>query len=291
MGETAATGRWGGWAFALLCLLSGSRWIAADVWPASGSTLRSGALACMLVAAVCAAWAWRRGGVKSEARRGGLLALVGAGVVAAPAVGAALRGAAGEPFQRAAALCFVPVVMTVMGWRRAGERAPLWPGLTAIAGAMLLFPLSLGLGLPGLAGLMVPVVAVAAACDAIDGMLSGGSAWWGCVWMAVGGAVGLAAVDGFRSAVSVERSAPVTWQGVGLDVVVVGLVLTAVFGLGGRRYAARFVLVPVVTIVEGMVVFRPDRVGRTVVGLLCLVIAAVGIWRREPAVEGELVLR
>ena len=101
-------------AFVVLCVVASSRWILADQWEAMGSTLRTGAWACGLAAYVAAVVA------VAEKRRlprmwsvVGLLA-IGGGLLAAPELGAVLHGPASGALDRTIALCFVPVIVTVV---------------------------------------------------------------------------------------------------------------------------------------------------------------------------------
>ena len=80
------------WPFAVLCLLTASRWVLVEAVPEAGSTLRGAALGCVIAALGTAmAGPWRTG--EKLGWRGALLLLgAGAALLAAPALGVVLRG-------------------------------------------------------------------------------------------------------------------------------------------------------------------------------------------------------
>lgn len=280
---SARQGRYGRWiwlSLVLLCLLAGSRWLLADVWPATGSTLRSGALACAVVAALAFLLARRSAHPSVGPWRIFSAMMAGVGLLAAPALGAVLQGSAANPMLRSAALCFVPLLATVLSARRDETSAPLWPALTAIAGAMVLFPLSLSISLAGYAGLFFPALAVGLVCKHWQGLQTPDITWCEAGWLCAGGAVGLVALELLRLASSADDTQQLSLLAVGIDCVVTTSAVAVLLQLGGRRYAARYLLAPVVTVIEGIIIFRPPAPGRTLLGVALLLAASLGLLRK-----------
>jgi hypothetical protein len=281
--------RWLEWAaFGALCLLAGSRWVVADNFPELGSTLRSEAWACGLGAVVCGAAAGvRRSAWPGFGRLLGLM-VAGLGLLAMPVLGAALRGAAGEQFNRAIAMCFVPVVAVVLSgvWGE-GSSPELWPGLTGLAGALLVFPFVRPSSLWGYVGLIVPPLVVGAACAGVRRVVRDVAAEWSAAALLVGGALGLVMMEAGRAASSGLEAQEFSVGAVALDAVVLGLAVFVVLRMDGVKYASRYFVVPLVMVVEGVALFRGGVTLRIGVGMVLLGVGAVGLVRRRRAFEGE----
>jgi hypothetical protein len=276
------------WPLLLLCLLYGSRWILADVRPQSGSTIASEAVAAALLAAGFAVYAIRR---PARGSHSGLVqsACIGAALLAAPTLGAMLRGAAGDGFNRTVGLCFVPLFLAMArAWTgQATLRAGV--GLTAVAGALLLFPLTLPQSVAGYLGLLLPPLLVTAGLAL--GRAHAPQARHAWAFFA-GGALALGLMEAARRHGAVDASQPLSLEAILIDLALAALTLLALRRAGSRLYAARFLLTPVVTAVEGLLIFRPGMTLRVTTGMLLLAVAVVGLYRqRDEADEASLSLR
>ncbi len=277
------TVRWSLWiSFAVLCVVASSRWIVADQWPRMGSTLRSEAWACAIGAvAACAVAIARRRHARSPSDVLGLLA-IGGGLLAAPALGAALRGPAGEPLIRTVALCFVPVVVTLLSgiWSDSTDgRTTLWPGLAGLGGALLVLPLTLPSDVLGWVWLIAPPVAVSAACVACRRVVRRVAVEWSAGLLFAGGAVGLVLIEAGRVASSGVPAQGFSVWALALDALLTGLVVRVVLQMDGMRYAARYFAIPLFTIVETALILRSGVTLRLCAGMVLLAAGSVGLLR------------
>jgi hypothetical protein len=272
-------------AFGLLCLVAGSRWMVADQWPELGSTLRSEAFACGGLAVLAVAFAAVRRRARPGLRGGVWLALAGVGLLAMPAFGTVLRGAAGESLNRAVALCFVPVMVTVLrGIRSDGAAVSLWPGLAGLAGALLLFPLALPSSVWGYLGLLLPPLAVSVACAALPRLSREMSGAWAAAVLFLGGAAGPWAVEGARLAIPGSAGTISPWA-VALDGAEAALAVLAVLQVDEVRYASRYFAVPLLTVLEGAALLRSGLTVRFGFGLALLAVGSAALWRRRDTAE------
>jgi hypothetical protein len=272
-------------AFGLLCVVAGSRWIVADRWPELGSTLRSEACACGGLALLALTFAVVRRHARLRLRAGVWLSLAGIGLLAMPAFGSVLRGAAAESLNRTVALCFVPVMVTVlMGVWRDGSAASLWPGLAGLGGALLIFPLALPSSVWGYVGLLMPPLAVSAACAALPrGSRRIGGAWAAAALL-VGGTLGLWAIEGARMA-SGGSAGAISACAVGLDGLEAALTVLAVLQRNELRYASRYFAVPLVSVLEGVALLRSGITIRLAAGLFLLAAGTAAFWWRRDTPE------
>ncbi|MEO7030699.1 MAG: hypothetical protein ABI147_14985 [Acidobacteriaceae bacterium] len=265
--------------FGVLCVVASSRWIVADQWPRMGSTLRSEAWACAIgaVAACAVAIARRRQAPRLWDVLGTLA--VGGGLLAAPALGAALRGPAGEPLIRTVALCFVPVVVILLSGILTGQRTSLWPGLAGLGGALLVLPLTLPSDVLGWVWLIAPPVAVSVACVACRKVARLVAVEWSASLLFAGGAVGLVLIEAGRVASSGVSAQSFSLWGMALDALLTGLVVLVVLQMDGLRYAARYFAIPLLTIVETALIVRSGVTLRLCAGMVLLAAGAVGLLR------------
>jgi hypothetical protein len=273
----------GWWPFALLCGVAGGRWALNNAWPETTSTVGSQAIACGAVAAalIVEATLTRRKlpGIKPVL---GLL-LIGAGLLAAPALGEVLHGVASDAPDRIIALCMVPVIVAVLSGQ--GGTGNLWPGLAGLGGAMLVFPLALSSGVSGYVELLLPSVAIAAACVACRRTTQGVAAEWSAGLMFTGGALGLIALSAVRS--GSMRGAASIWA-VALDALVAGLVVLSVIRMEPLQYSARYFVVPLLFVVEDLFVSGLGL--REAMGVVLLAAASMGLLKRQVTDGGTSVL-
>ena len=265
------------WPFVLLCLLSASRWIAADQWPQTGSTLRSEAVACALAAGILLAF--RSRAQPSPPPRHLLWAgSFGLALLAVPSLSAALTGPASEPFNHAVAMCFIPLVAAMVAGIRSGTgMTGLGAPLAGIAGALFLFPLALPVDISGWAGLALPPLVIGIVCGlwtkAIPTHPRLAAAF------TAGGALGLCVIETTRTVMVRPTGTPFAAVAVALDLAAIACVVLTLQRLGTERYLTRYFWAPALTVVEGMLIFRPAFSIRIWTGLVLIVAAAILFWR------------
>ncbi len=298
MDKKTPTTRWQQvWPFALLCFMGASRWILADSFPASGSTLRSEAAGCFLAAVGVFVWTFtvqssvpRSTESSVELLRAGL---AGGALLAAPALGAALRGAAAQSYNRTAAMCFVPLVFQVCtGIRTGSGMSKLGAPLAGIAGALFLFPLALPVDVGGWVGLFLPPLAVGLACAFLLTPPQERPRGFPTAAFLGGGTCGLLAMDLLRRPLTPEPDLPLTISALGLDLILALLVVLCLRRLQATMYTTRTLWAPVVTVLEGMLIFRPEASLRVWTGVALICVAGVLLWREpRPSIESSMIPR
>jgi hypothetical protein len=262
--------RW--WPLAALLLAGPSRWLVADMRPVAGATVSSAALGCAWALALL--WVW-----PERAAAAGCwwkMLLAGAMAVGGPALWLLLPAPLVDAGGLTIALSLTPVVVAVAcaAWSRGQTddlAGGLWPGLAAVAGLLLV--------------LVTPVLSDARtdAVLALSPLLTGAGAAWFCAqdgssvwkmrWALLGALALFAADEAVRWAVfgrPVVQVAAVAWDGV-LPL----LSLLALARLGATRWAAQFVLLPLLVLLEGIVLVRPPVTLRWLSGLALLAVAGV----------------
>ena len=281
-------------AFAFLCLVAASRWIFSEAWPQSVSTLRSEAWACGLLAVIFAAAAvvHRRPlpGLRSSVQ----IVVLGACLLAMPAIGAAFHNAAADSLNRTVAFCLVPVIVAFFGGIMSAEieSAPrLWPGLAGLGGALLIFPLFIPSSPWAYAGLVLPAIALGAAVACLRRAACTLSAAWSAALLLGGGGGCLALLElALRTTGGSPRST-VSMGAVGLDILLAWLTIHVVLRLEPLQYASQYFIVPLLTIGEG-VLLRVSGMSLRLAGAgLLLAVAAAVLWRAPVAKPGTSTLQ
>lgn len=268
--------------FAILCLIASSRWIFENRYPEVGSTLRTEAWSCGILAVLTLAAALagkRRRPTLQESVR---LMIIGGGLLAVPAFGVLLGGAAGDSFNRAVALCLVPVIVLVLSgvWSDSAPSAlSFWPGLVGLGGAMLVFPLMMPTNVFGYVGLLAPPVVVGAACVACRKIAKDIPGEWSAAMLLAGGAIALVLMEARRVFGTDVAPMEFPWGAVAIDVVVSGFTVLVVLQIDAIRYASRYFVIPLLTIVEGLLILREGVTFRLCVGLALLVVASAALLR------------
>ena len=282
--------------FGVLCVVASSWWIVGEAWPESDLifTLTAKIWACGFgaVGASAIAMVWRR--VVPGAGDLMRLAAVGAGLLAASSLGAVVGGAANRPLNVAVASCFVPIIAVVMSgvWGEGSlETTGLWAALAGLGGALLIFPLALRMGVAAYLGLLVPPLAVAAACVTCRRVARGVAMEWAIAPLFAGGAIGLAVMEFVRrisggAAVQSFSAVPIA-----LDLTFAGLIVLLVLQMDARRYVSQYFIVPALTVLEGVVLLHAALPWRLCVGTVLMGAAAFALWRGERTPDGTSLLR
>ncbi len=275
------------WPLALLCLVSGSRWVLDSTVPEARSTLASAAWGYGGAALTVLLWTLLRGVLFQRATIRPLklsnwpVVGLGALVLAGPAVSVEIAGRhiGGNTGTVAMALTPVVAAVGVSAYAATGEVAGLlWPGLAGVAGLLLLLPFpDLSFWRTDLALASMPLIAGVGASAAghrlsdIDdvSLQNGHSTAWFAPALAVASAVfcclSLSAMRGG------ERLS-VSFTGAAADGLTSWLTLMVLARLGAMRWSAQFLLAPSVTILEGIFVVRPALTMRSWMGIALLVL-------------------
>ncbi len=299
-----------GWVgFGVLCVLSASSWAIPDEG-GLGLLERQG-LVYGVVGVVAMLLGWRRGSAWGSSRDSsgdsswGWRRLL--------RVGAAMVGVFGVPIavvvwtrdwvaetNRSALFAMVPVVVVLAvaaGADARGARRFLVPALAGLGGLLLLLPLSSVGTVQGwsmLALVMAAVIVAGVSSVALYRLLRG-------VRLVEALAVAGVANCGFLLVCSVVRG-EFAWRGGALTSAVgfasladgfeIGLIVWLLRGMPPVRFASRYLLIPLVTVLESFVVVRPEPTARLGFGTALLAVGAgMMLWLKDVEEEAMLSLR
>ena len=282
--------------FAGLCLLSGSGWLLQQAWPSEmvwpfGSCLHFGVIGLLGLAVSVLRGEWR----EVSRRRVVCLSLAGMCLFALPS--AVLQIAAGKvpAYTSAAVFCAVPL-MTVLASMAIGDgegsrsRGLMVPSMIGLAGALLLFPVQtpgslrrwLFLGLVVVAGIVVAIASV----------------WVHRLMQGIGVAVTAAAIGLGSAAVLGANGASAGWPHLEAGMIAGELLRCAVFDLPlvwllvwltrevePARLSARFLLVPLLTVLEGYALDSGPVEARTIAAVVLLCAGGVMLLVRDEPEE------
>ncbi len=273
-------------AFAALCLLLSTRWMFADAWPDTLSTLSSQAMAAGIAAVallVYAALQTEEGGARkvwpTSAAFGGLMLFT--------TLNAGLLAGFASPKHNdlLIALALAPVVISLVLNARGGNTgiavSDVAPGILAAAGLLLILPqpsfdswkIDLALvGLPVLGGLGAVLVAPQ---TPVRMPLHRGA-------MASVGATVL-----FTTYLIKPPRLHPTLVATALDLLVLLLALVSILGLGARRFGAQFAAVPLLFLLQGLVFERVRPNWEQAGGLAMVLIATVWLLRSQRATKRD----
>jgi len=269
-----------GWPMAALCVLASTVWLVTDAWPQAGSTLGSGMAGCLIAAAVCIGVALRRG-LEDASKLAGP-ALGGALLLGGPAVGMLLGVGFLDAGSMAIALALTPVVVVVaesVGGAEELTGEGLWPGLAACCGLLLMLPApSLTDWRNDVALLLAPVLTGVGCVVFRRSGLGVSVAWKVSAGLAGGGVVfglGVLAESLSRRGWSVISPAAT-----GIDAVLSLLAVVALGRLTAAQYSAKYVLVPLAVLLEGVLLLHSVPTWRSVACGILLAVAGVVLLRR-----------
>jgi len=269
------------WPLAALCLLLGTRWMFADAWPSSGSTLSSQAAAALLGAAVCGAIALRQRTHTQSAREVWRAVPAGVLLFGGLNVGLLFAGVMPKATDLMVSMSLTPIVMAVAMVAFTGSGgglngADLLPGLCAGAGLLIIVPVP---SLDSYAGDAVLVLAPVAV--GVGAILLAGQVERPLYSRTAAAALGGAAAMLSAFALGPLRVAPAL-SAIALDLLTLLLTLLSLKQCGLRRFSAQFAAVPLLLLLEGLVFVR-IRPNWEQAGGLGLLMIAVALLLREPA--------
>jgi hypothetical protein len=267
--------------FAVFVLMSGSRWLLATAFPSDLPPLVEESLHDLAIGLIAGAIAWRLDAFPFERRLSLQIAVYGILLIAVTSIVSSLKRGGASGLSGLALLTLVPAAVALVkaqtddGFGAAeGARGMLLPALAGAGGAFLLIPVRIPASFTGklwLVALALCVVPVAVACVRLPRLLSGVSVLSGTTVMML--ACGL--VEG---GFSTGGGVPWSWQsGVRefafcglIDAPLAFLLVWLLRALEPVRLASRFQLVPILSILEGMVMVRPTLTVTTACGVLLM---------------------
>jgi drug/metabolite transporter (DMT)-like permease len=287
--------------FGALCLLSSSAWV---VEPFSISTLTSLERQGLLYFAVglgalllSGRAALLRIGQQPWAR----LAVAGLGFFGIPAVAIELASGTVPEISRSALFAMVPIVVVVVlatvetgGPAERGARRSLAPTLIGLGGLLLLLPLSFSNSARGnamIAVLGTAVILVGIASVRLYRLLQQFELSIAVAVVCLANAVFLLICASTGGAVAVHRSSLLSLLSLSslVDVIEVLLLLWLLRRMPPVQFASRYLLIPLLTVLEAYVLLRPELTLRIGAGAILLTIGA-GMLLLQPPAEEEAVL-
>lgn len=280
--------RWPLWtAFAALCFLSGTSWVIPVAMTDGLPTLEQQGLLFGVVGLVALAFS-TRGRRRGEAGwRFALLAGAGVAFFGVPEVVAEYVGGSVPSISRSALFAAVPVVVVMMvaagderGREERGARRFLIPALVGLGGLLLLLPFEFSGSARGWVMLTIvcgAVVLVGLASVWLYRLLRGIALVDAVAVVGLANAVFLLGSNAFRGDVVwrwSELSSAVSISSM-VDVVEVLLIVWLLREMPPVRFAARYLMIPLVTVLESYVLMRPEWTIRMLGGTAVLAAGAV----------------
>lgn len=268
-----------------LCLLAGSGWLLESARPEAQSTYTTNALGCLMAAGVAGLPLLRTGHTTHVAANrplGRSTVLGSLAILTAPASATLVAGRFVHADDATLALSLTPVVVAVataaLEDAQEGElTARLWPGLAGVAGLLLLLPQPslaswrylLALAclplLMGLGGVFTAAVTREQESAMPAARLQGTMA---ALLLAAALLGGLAF---FRKQAAADLGTCLAISA--LDGMLALLTLLVLQRLGSVRWAAQFMLIPLLALLEGVALLRPVLDGRSVFAFVLLVVS------------------
>ena len=282
------------WAvFLMLCLLSGSGWILDEWWTSPLSGLGRSAWHEALLALLFGGAYRTRRRAGEGGKAWGRIAAWGAGMIGVPQMVIAGTGGRISGFTEVLVFTLVPAIVVILEAQREGlgsgedSLGKLGPAIAGVGGAALILPFALPESLAGwlgMAALVAAAVLSGLAAVRLHGLLRGRDVLWStaviCGACAVVCAIGAAVLRPQVRSGSVRD-----WViEAAVCLFVDGAVLFVLVWLVGEMkpvgFAARYLLIPAITVVEGFVLLRPEFGWTLGLGLALLVGGGVMLVRR-----------
>ena len=256
------------WPFALLCLIASSEWVLTDNWPQAGSTLASETVACALAAGLSICLALKNRDRRPSETSSFSAALGGVLVLAGPSLGILLQAPSLSPASLVLALTLTPVVTAVaeaaFGSPELGfSTASLWPGLAALVGLLLVLPEpSFSSPLNDVVLLLAPVL-TGVGCVLFRRSVAPTSVTWSSAtaFASAGFVFGIAATAQCLRQHAIPSLEPAA---IAIDFVLALLAILALQRLTASQYTARYVLVPLAILLQGLFLLHSGISARSV---------------------------
>lgn len=272
--------RW--WPFVLLLLAGASRWGLAAARPDADSTLASESLGCAWAALISFAFLIRRPSAAKPSHTASNPVRLrwvcsGAMLFGGPAVALLFRAQEIDSGSLTIALALTPVIVAIAASALRSESSDgiagrIWPGLAAVAGLLLVLAQpTLGDARTDLALVLAPVLTGVGAvlfCKdqphfafRVVAALLGGSALF---------ALALA-----QASFATGSHPTFSLLAIACDGVLALLGVVTLAELGSTRWSSQFTWIPLLIILEGILLVRPQLTAHWVIGLVLLVAASV----------------
>ncbi len=274
------------WPFALLCFASFARFLVADNFPVVLPTATSLAVASGSIALCCAVFLGvNRIALPQKMVEGAWVAFAGALLLCGSACPLILHAADIVESDILLAGTLVPVVAAIAFAARGDaplSAKALWPGVAASAALLLLFPEPRVHSLSGaLTLVLLPTATGTGAVFASEEREN--KERWGVAFASLGACV----VFAFAALLRHSGGSTFPWQACGFDLVIFSTTLVSVRRLGGRKYAAYFVFLPLSVFLYGLLLFRPRIDLRMGLGVAILLGSVVALLRTKDEVSDE----
>jgi len=285
-GNKTTAQRW--WPFLLLLLVGASRWAVATVRPEADSTLASETIGCAWATLLAFAFLALQPKLASPAtpsapsrpaRLRWLLA--GAMFSSGPVITLFLRGRDLDASALTIALALTPVIIAIASSALGTESSEgiagrIWPGLAAVAGLLLvLVQPTLGDLRTDLALVLAPTLTgVGAVLFCIDQSVDQPRAV-SRIPTTLLGASTLFAIALAASYFVAHTRLALSLPAVACDGVLALLSILALHQLGATRWSSQFAWVPLLVILEGILLVRPQLTAHWFIGLILLTVAGV----------------
>ena len=281
--------------FFALCALWSSAWLISDRWPSPLPPVEQQGLHDLLIAAVLCCVGWKNLAPGNLRARPWLkLALASICLLGVPALVVETTLGAGSAVTVAALFALLPVMVVVLvaslgGIGASGAMRLLLPALIGLGGMLLLLPFAepgswrmAGLEAAVVAGIFVAAVASVWMYRLLPGFTVIEAAVICCLANAVFSAAVLAASS--VAARAVISSGWSGWRGLAMEAataILVGLpqallLVWLLRGVAPVRFAARYLVVPLLTVLEAYALLRPPIGLREIGGAVLVIFAA---WR------------
>jgi len=274
MAERTQTNLWRQWwPFVLLCLAASSEWLITDNWPQAGSTVASETIACGLAAGISFGLALRNQSRRPSEASFFSAALGGALVLMGPALGILLQVPSISPASLVLALTLTPVATAVA---EGLSTASLWPGLAALVGLLLVLPEpSFSNPLNDVVLLLAPLL-TGVGCVLFRRSVAPTSGPWSsaAAFASAGVVFGIAAATQAIRQHALPALAPAS---IAIDFVLALLTILALQRLTASQYAARYMLVPLAILLQGLLLLHSVITVRSAACSVLLAGAAVSL--------------
>ncbi len=285
--------RW--WPFLLLVLVAASRWAVAAARPEANSTVASQTIGCAWAALLSLAFlVLQRRSDPAETQLPAsptvrLRWLIGGAMLTGgPATALVLHGRDLDSGSLTIALALTPVIIAIaspaLGTESSeGIAGRIWPGLAAVAGLLLvLVQPALGDLRTDLALALAPILTGVGAvllCGDNPGRNSSAASR---VFAALLGASALFAVAFAVTTVSGAIRPLISLLAITCDGLMALLGIVALSQLGSTRWSSQFAWVPLLIILEGIALVRPQLTAHWFIGLILLILAGVYLLLPQP---------
>jgi drug/metabolite transporter (DMT)-like permease len=266
----------------LLLLVGASRWAVAAVRPEADSTLASQTIGCAwatLLSLALLALQPKQDAAQPAPSRATRLRwlLAGAMFFGGPAIALLVHGRDLDSCALTIALALTPVIIAIASSALGTESSEgiagrIWPGLAAVAGLLLvLVQPTLGDLRTDLAlGLAPTLTGIGAVLFCMDQPSSASRSP-----TALLGASALFAIALAGSFVAVHTRPSLSLLAVACDGIMALLGILTLNQLGATRWSSQFTWVPLLVILEGIVLVRPQLTAHWFIGLILLILAGV----------------